>query len=478
MLMSHVFVSYSTRNSEYAHKLAEKLREEGFDVWIDNTRLRSSEDWWRSIVLAIRVCAAVVVVLTPESDASEWVQREITLAGKYKKPIFPLWLDGSLDTPNWEYFVRIQIEDVRGGKLPPPHLYDTLSLHTPRQERRGANVTEQPPALPEVMDREFEQEIANPPKATPTLARLPQVRSRPHLGKRIGTSIAKLKTDLITMRNRSNASRLVVVAVVLLAPIVIVLVVVSQPDLMLGTIMPLPTSGASVIALAQTDITTNNQWTPVSQMFDGIEMVLVPTGCFDIGTDSTQSANQVCFESPFWIDRTEVTNEQYGSTGTFSGDKLPRDSVNWSDAKDFCESRNGRLATEAEWEYAARGPDRLTYPWGNTRALGNFVNSENSNNQTAPVGSKPSGVSWVGTLDMIGNVWEWVSTIYDQNLFPYPYTTDDGREDINRTNAERVMRGGSWSEREGYWIESSSRIGSNPTNIYSNVGFRCARDYP
>ena len=80
--MAHIFISYSTRDDAYASKLAEKLRAEGFDVWIDNRRLRSSEDWWRSIVLAIDACAAFVVLLTPHSDQSKWVQREITLADK------------------------------------------------------------------------------------------------------------------------------------------------------------------------------------------------------------------------------------------------------------------------------------------------------------------------------------------------------------------------------------------------------------
>jgi hypothetical protein len=65
--MSHVFISYSTKNAEYAHHLADKLREEGFDVWIDQRRLQSSQDWWRAIVLGIWECAAFIVILTPKS---------------------------------------------------------------------------------------------------------------------------------------------------------------------------------------------------------------------------------------------------------------------------------------------------------------------------------------------------------------------------------------------------------------------------
>jgi len=435
--MSHVFISYSTRNGNYARKLADKLRAEGFDVWIDNSQLRSSQDWWRSIVLAIRGCSAVVVVLTPESDASEWVQREITLAGKYKKPIFPLWLDGTLDTPNWEYFVRIQVEDVRGGKLPPTHVCDTLALHAPRRERPGVNVTEQPPIiLPEVTDQEFERDIANPPKPTPTLPKLPRVGNRRNLGILAGA------------------------AVVLVAVIVIVLAAVNQP----GT----------------STITANDQWTPVTQTFDGVDMVLVPKGCFDMGSTTSsgdqQPVSQVCFDTPFWIDRTEVTNAQYGSSGAFSGEDRPREDVNWSDAKAFCENRGARLPTEAEWEYAARGPSNWVYPWGNDFVGDNVVYNDSSVNQTVPVGSKPGGVSWVGALDMSGNVWEWVSTIYDQDQFPYPYRPDDGREDVNRTDVPRVVRGGSWNFGvDG--VRAADRYFYLPTDVSHNVGFRCVRDY-
>jgi TIR domain len=139
--MSHIFVSYSKKNKDYALKLVDRLLDEGFDVWIDNRRLRSSEDWWRSIVEALRDCGAFVVVLTPESDSSEWVQLEITLAMKYKKPRFPLWLAGSMDTPNWALFARTQYIDVTDGKLPPADFYTDLAEHVHRKPHRGSNIT-------------------------------------------------------------------------------------------------------------------------------------------------------------------------------------------------------------------------------------------------------------------------------------------------------------------------------------------------
>ncbi|MEZ4671964.1 MAG: toll/interleukin-1 receptor domain-containing protein [Anaerolineae bacterium] len=164
--MSHVFVSYSKKNKDYVLRLVEKLLDEGFDVWIDNRRLRSSDDWWRSIVEALRDCGAVVVVLTPESDASEWVQLEITLAMKYKKQRFPILLSGSMDTPNWAIFARTQYIDATNGQLPPPDFFDELASHARRKSFRGSavaatgrldkkigQVMEDDPVLKEALDK-------------------------------------------------------------------------------------------------------------------------------------------------------------------------------------------------------------------------------------------------------------------------------------------------------------------------------------
>jgi hypothetical protein len=135
--VSHVFVSYSKKDKDYVLKFVDRLLDEGFDVWIDNRGLRSSEDWWRAIVEALRDCSAFVVVLTPNSDASEWVQLEITLATKYKKPRFPVLLSGTMDTPNWEIFARTQYIDVTDGQLPQAEFYNLLGKQAPRKSFRG-----------------------------------------------------------------------------------------------------------------------------------------------------------------------------------------------------------------------------------------------------------------------------------------------------------------------------------------------------
>lgn len=171
-----------------------------------------------------------------------------------------------------------------------------------------------------------------------------------------------------------------------------------------------------------------------------------------------------------------MTNEQYGSVGCISYSSEPdepRNCVTWVEAYDYCESRGVHLPTEREWEYAARGPDGLIYPWGNDWNEDNVVWGGNSGRHTATVGSKPDGVSWVGAYDLSGNVWEWVSTIYEA----YPYDVEDGREDMDVADVSHVLRGGSWLGDTKSLLRGSHRNRDKPEISWYYNGFRCARDF-
>jgi len=229
-------------------------------------------------------------------------------------------------------------------------------------------------------------------------------------------------------------------------------------------------------------VTANNQWTPDIQTINDVEMALVPAGCFQMGNDpnaynGAADGGRQCFDAPFWIDRYEVTNGQFAQFGgvaaynsNWTGDNRPREQITWFEARDFCELRGARLPTEAEWEYAARGPDGLYFPWGNDFVADNVVYGENSGGQTADVGSRPGGVSWVGAYDLSGNVQEWVSTIYRD----YPYSATDGRESNSDTDSDRTLRGGSWLNSYHAYLRAARHIwGDLHYWTYPN-GFRCA----
>jgi formylglycine-generating enzyme required for sulfatase activity len=234
--------------------------------------------------------------------------------------------------------------------------------------------------------------------------------------------------------------------------------------------------------LAQRVVTRNDEWTPVTRTFDGVEMVLVPAGCFPMGSEAetifapTTPVHEQCFEAPFWIDVTEVSNAQYGSHGEFSGPDQPRENVTWFEAAAHCASRGARLPTEAEWEYAARGPDGWAYPWGDSFVAENTVFAQTAVGETAAVGSRPAGASWVGVLDMAGNVSEWTHSINE----PYPYDASDGREAEESAGTvlarHRILRGADY-QSVAKDITLTNRVPLTPSASLEVYGFRCVRDY-
>ncbi len=253
---------------------------------------------------------------------------------------------------------------------------------------------------------------------------------------------------------------------------------------------------------------------------DNMDMVYVPAGEFQRGSTHAEADQALALcsqpydfcqrrwferEHPahtvalvgFWIDRTEVTNTQYAlcvadgdcAESIFAHDPIwngagyPVVGIDWPSAVAYCRWAGARLPTEAEWEYAARGPERRPFPWGDsfdgTRLNSCDVNCEfdhrvseydDGHTYTAPVGSYPEGASWCGALDMAGNVWEWVADWYGS------YTS--GRE-VNPTGPSsgehRVLRGGSWFDGP-YDTRSANRVGYVPLVAWNGGGFRCARD--
>lgn len=222
---------------------------------------------------------------------------------------------------------------------------------------------------------------------------------------------------------------------------------------------------------------------------DGMTLVFVPAGDFIMGSNVSnhgdENPEQVVSLLAFWIDQTEVTNEEYAQCVSAGGCIKPLDIVNyqnteyanhpvvfvsWHDANSYCSWAGRRLPTEAEWEKAARGPNGNIYPWSDAAPQDFLVNYNNHLGTTSDVNAHPYGVSAYRAADMAGNVWEWVGSLYQ----PYPYDETDGREDLS-SSGQRVLRGGSWKDDT---VRSAFRFRLDPKTTSSNIGFRCAISQP
>jgi formylglycine-generating enzyme required for sulfatase activity len=255
---------------------------------------------------------------------------------------------------------------------------------------------------------------------------------------------------------------------------------------------------------------------------DDSVMVYVPAGKFWMGSDEAEveqlvretGSGRFKSELPrhqveldtFWMDRTEVTNEQYAAFLNKQGNQSeggvtwldledtdcliervggkyqPKDNyadhpvieVSWYGAIAYCAWADKRLPTEAEWEKAAswdpRARRKWRYPWGDESDPNQCNSIEKGPGWTTPVGQySPDGDSPYGLTDMAGNVWEWTSSLHE----PYPYDKEDGRENPAAAG-ERVIRGGSWSDDQKR-VRAADRGDSEPFFASDDVGFRCAR---
>lgn len=308
------------------------------------------------------------------------------------------------------------------------------------------------------------------------------------------------------------------IASALMFVILIGTLVFSAPSLSFGSDSvptPVPTAilDTTTAALEQARTFTgthNTDWTPFATTFpddpSGASMVLVPIGTFQMGSDAYEDEQPIhpqTFTEPYWIDQTEVTRAQYrmcveatACTETRTSDYSTRDTqpinrVTWFQARAYCAWRGEtyHLPTEREWEYAARGVESWIYPWGNNDPTTTSGLAVYYGGPTHDVGSLPDGASWVGALDLSGNVREWVTTIYGIDLnanysfsdageqrYAYPYVADDGREMNSENRADiRILRGGEFDNLFTEDLRSAAHYRADPGGADSGWGFRCVR---
>jgi formylglycine-generating enzyme required for sulfatase activity len=167
--------------------------------------------------------------------------------------------------------------------------------------------------------------------------------------------------------------------------------------------------------------------------------------------------------------------------------------VSYDMAAAYCKSKNARLPTETEWEYAARGPVQHDYPWGDEAPDEKRLNAAGTEYRkwdmsaggegktmfagedgyvgTAPVGQFPGGKSGYGVYDLAGNVWEWTSDFYG------PHAAGELKDPKGPpTGTERAIRGGAFNGWDPAWANPAWRYRYVPGTYSHALGFRCAAD--
>jgi len=242
-------------------------------------------------------------------------------------------------------------------------------------------------------------------------------------------------------------------------------------------------------------------------------MVHVSAGDFYMGSrdedasaDGDEKPMHLVYLDGFWIDKHEVTNEQFarflnaegnqeedgvnwvniedeGSNIVYEGGQYePRSGyedhpvtyVSWHGAQSYCQWAGKRLPTEAEWEKAARGTDGKIWPWGNDWDEDKVNCRDTGPGHTSAVGSYPDGVSPYGCMDMAGNAWEWVADWYQGDY--YQVAPDRNPQGPNQ-GASRVVRGGSWALPQRL-TRCTGRFEFIPWVRRDDLGFRCASSSP
>jgi eukaryotic-like serine/threonine-protein kinase len=508
--MEQVFISYSRRDIDFVKRLAEDLKSAGYAVWYDLSGLEAGTRWGSEIENALRQSRYFLVVLSPNSRDSEWVEREFLYASNqrlkvvpilYKPCILPLWCLNlhylELREENYESGLS-ELLRILGAAVKPAEEKKEEESQKVQETRMEMEAVEKPPVPQPAVEKKEEkspgaQEIRKEMEPVEKPSTTPPAREK---------------------RKTSFWLWAVIAGVGFIAAALILFKVIPLRGTITATFTPpsstdMPTSPATATHVP-TDTATlpptvnpilthaNKLGETVTRQADGMVMVAVPEGDFIMGSPAgTGSLNEypqhTVYLDDFWIDRTEVTNAMYAlcvqagrctppadsSSATRSSyygnpqyNDYPVINVDWYQASAYCFWAGAHLPTEAEWEKVARGTEGATYPWGNNAPGERLLNYAGYIGDTTTVGSYPSGASPYGALDTAGNVMEWVNDWFSDTYYSLGINNDPQGPAYG---TDKVVRGSSWDIYSlAITTRSTARHYYSITTTQAIIGFRCA----
>jgi formylglycine-generating enzyme required for sulfatase activity len=424
--MDHsVFISYSSAEKAVADQICAFLETSGVGCWIAPRDIAPGADYPAAILAGIQQARAVVVVVSTASVTSPHILSEVGHAFSERKPIIPFRLSPADLPPDLDYFLSMsQWLDAENGCTP----QNLALLKDAISKAQTARATIAPAKTAGVDVRVLlPVTLALVAAAAVTYWLWPSHKLKPD----------DFKTDDKSGNKSNDKSN------------------DKKEDVIAGKPQP---------------------WVNPK---DGLTYVWIPAGNFTMGCSPGDTeckpdegpSHMVELPAGFWLGQTEVTNAAYQRIQTSwkfppNEANLPVVDVSWRGAKSFCASVGGRLPTEAEWEYAARGGLTAAY-YGIPSKIAWFA--ENSDGVRHPVATRQPNA--YGLYDMLGNASEWVLDRYYRR-YDIEAPAIGNVEQPLTGNASELARGGYW-ESEPENIRVSHRMEIDIGDSGPMVGIRC-----
>ncbi len=438
--VARVFVSHhhSPDEDRFTARLVADLKAAGANVWVDDEGI-TSEDFVRKISEGLAGRQWLVLVMTPASVTSPWVQREVNTALNEVTARRMLGVIPIVMTPTRE-------DDIL-ALWRPLHRYDATRAYEPARDGllRAMGLSMPPrPAAPLPAATPYQPEPVAPAPAAPPTPRFP--------------------TPIVPAR---------------LAGLGYQCINISGTPAFIPPLITIP-AGPFIVG---SDLTRDTE-----AQANEAPQYWIEVGAFQIAKYPVTVA-----EYALAVRSGAVREPLKAGSVTWQTQQQRPDHpvvcVSWQDAIAYITwlnkttgQRGWRLPTEAEWEKAARwDPQQQVsriYPWGDDFDKDRCNSQESGIRTTTPVGSYPAsdarrgGASPFGVEEMAGNVWEWTSSLHK----PYPYIQNDGREDQKSTES-RTLRGGSRGDGRRF-VRAAGRGNGEPVYAGNNLGFRLVRASP
>ena len=424
-IMEHtVFISYSSTDKEVADQICAALEAGGTGCWMAPRDIAPGAGYPAAILEGLQHARVVVVIVTAAAIASPHILTEVGHAFSERKPIIPFRLTATELPPDFDYFLSLsQWLDAESG------------------------------CTPEIVSR-LKEAIAQAEASHPAAALVSRMREQRSVYAGGALALIALATLGYWLWSRGSAAT-------------------GAREIETKTIASTESSKAP------THDTAPAPWVNPK---DGLAYSWIPPGTFTMGCSAGDTecrpdeapTHPVELPAGFWLGQTEVTNSAYRRVVAgwkFAGEeaRLPAVGISWREAKTYCAAIGGRLPTEAEWEYAARGgiagayygvPETIAWYAGNSGGARHEVATRQANAY--------------GLYDTLGNASEWVLDRYYKK-YDVEARAIGAVDEPLAGNASAVARGGYW-ESEAAQIRVSRRVEMDNREPAPMAGIRCVAE--